>query len=371
MMEIGVLGCGGVIGRGVVASLAREGRRIRGGQRSACGLCPPGFEWKETDAANPNSLAEFCEGCHVVVNCLGPSYRYSEMVAHAAAAAGAVCVDTFGVMLGGEGRRAMPGGAPVVIGAGNVPGLTGILAAHLARYGFEKVDSLRVYCGGIDSCGFGAAVDILLSSLNGYGLSGQCLIDRAPVPEAPARMGKTIIPGFPEEVYVNPYVTWELADVADRFAVHEVHGYNVVSDESLRDSILRQLGALASRKDEQTLAQCAHGLMRDCEKAMFGKHPWYAVVAEAAGTAAGRPCAERIVVSTGESNRLTSRIAALAAEKALVSDMAPGVQWAWEFLDSREVIKALKHENDLARYSQVSLEAGEITNPGISEEGEL
>ncbi|MGW3369513.1 saccharopine dehydrogenase NADP-binding domain-containing protein [Streptosporangium canum] len=129
---IAVLGCYGAVGGAVVRRLREAGAgplrlggrdldRVRAligtgsggpaGAEAATGGAVPGAavpdaggmearagadEAVAVDLRDAAALAAFCEGCHVVVNCAGPSSRILDTVARAALAAGAHYVDVAG-----------------------------------------------------------------------------------------------------------------------------------------------------------------------------------------------------------------------------------------------------------------------------------
>jgi saccharopine dehydrogenase-like NADP-dependent oxidoreductase len=89
----------------------------------------------QADAANPRRLADLLAGARVVVNCVGPFYRYAPGVLAAAVRAGVTYVDicddddaTVHLLdMDGMARRE---GVRARIGMGWTPGISNLLAAH-------------------------------------------------------------------------------------------------------------------------------------------------------------------------------------------------------------------------------------------------
>ncbi|MEU9384351.1 saccharopine dehydrogenase NADP-binding domain-containing protein, partial [Streptomyces sp. NPDC048279] len=172
---IGVLGASGAVGRAAVRELRTLGHTgLRLGGRTASALCAVAEEnaaghdetvWADADAAD--GLRAFTEGCDIVLNCVGPTYRLRATVAFAALAAGAHCVDVAGDDPAAEDLA--KGGAParddrtVVLSAGALPGLSSLLPRWLAGQGLDGATALTAYCGGLETCSPTVAHDLMLS----------------------------------------------------------------------------------------------------------------------------------------------------------------------------------------------------------------
>src|SRR5207302_8403929 len=97
---------------------------------------------------DPRSLADFCEGCRVVVNCAGPSSVIGDRVARAAFAAGADYVDVAGERALHAQAVGLPAGRTALPGAGMMPGLSELLPRVLAHDHPRRTAHLRAWCGG-------------------------------------------------------------------------------------------------------------------------------------------------------------------------------------------------------------------------------
>ncbi|MZG14600.1 NAD(P)H-binding protein, partial [Streptomyces sp. SID5914] len=161
---IAVLGASGAVGRAAVRELRALGHTgLRLGGRTASALCavaeedPTGHDetvW--ADATAPDGLRALTEGCDIVLNCAGPTYRLRATVASAALAAGADCVDVAGddpaaedLLAAGDPAR---DGRTVVLSAGALPGLSSLLPRWLAGQGLDGVSALTAHCGGLETC---------------------------------------------------------------------------------------------------------------------------------------------------------------------------------------------------------------------------
>ena len=88
---IGILGCGGSVGRHATEKLLKAGYWILGGQRREPHRFSEyeKFSFLQVDVADRDSLCAFCRRCRMVINCVSPSFLYGGLIARIAAEAGA------------------------------------------------------------------------------------------------------------------------------------------------------------------------------------------------------------------------------------------------------------------------------------------
>ena len=137
---VALLGATGGVGRHALAHLLAWGDdTVRAGTRDPARLVAddPRVDVRAVDVTDPASLDAFCAGCHTVVNCAGPAATIGDTVARAAARGGAAYVDAAGDDPLHAAVSALPGAADrvAVLSAGLMPGLSGLLPAHLAATG--------------------------------------------------------------------------------------------------------------------------------------------------------------------------------------------------------------------------------------------
>jgi saccharopine dehydrogenase (NAD+, L-lysine-forming) len=101
------------------------------------------------DVFQPDSVAEFCAPCGVVVNCASPSFKVLDRVARGALAGGCHYVDPFGIKtvldgLLGEARRIEERGLVYLFSVGYVPGVHEVFM-RLVASGLDVVDEVRSY----------------------------------------------------------------------------------------------------------------------------------------------------------------------------------------------------------------------------------
>lgn len=110
----------------------------------------PALSSAGVDANQPQTVAEVVRGADVAVNCIGPFYRYGLSVLRAVLGEGVpyldVCDDVDATRelleLDGEVRSA---GAVAVIGMGNSPGVTNLLARFTAEQLLDETEAIDIF----------------------------------------------------------------------------------------------------------------------------------------------------------------------------------------------------------------------------------
>ncbi|MER5426486.1 saccharopine dehydrogenase NADP-binding domain-containing protein [Streptosporangium roseum] len=432
---IAVLGCYGAVGRSVVRRLREAGTgplRLGGRDldrvRALAGTGPGGPAGAEAatggaatgeavtgtagagavearagadeavavDLRDAAALAAFCEGCHVVVNCAGPSSRILDTVARAALAAGAHYVDVAGdaavrdrlaaagLPTGSAARRGPadhgsdgPGfagqgsdgpdsagqgsaghgsegrgsggrgraGRVVVLSAGMMPGLSALLPRHLAGQGFDRVDRLTAHVGGVDRFTNAAALDYVASLSGGYATPLAVWRGHQVIPRASRPRRGVELPHFPGRVNAYPYLSAEAERLARSLGFAEVEWSSVFDGELT-------LAALARLHDLD--ADTAAGeLVRASRLEAFGRTPYFQMVFRMEGEAAGRPVARTLVARAADSYELSAAVAVLAARAVLRGLVRPGLHEAADVLDAGAVFQALLDDPAVTRLEVV------------------
>ncbi|MFA3875827.1 saccharopine dehydrogenase NADP-binding domain-containing protein [Streptomyces sp. MMCC 100] len=354
---IGVLGASGAVGRAAVRELRALGHRgLRLGGRTAAALCevaeenPGGHDetvW--ADATAPDGLRAFTEGCDIVLNCGGPTYRLRATVASAALDAGAHCVDVAGddpaaedLLKGGDPAR---DARTVVLSAGALPGLSSLLPRWLAGQGLDSVAALTAYCGGLEPCSPTVAHDLMLSLSSGgadgaaYGEALAAVRGGRRVPRALRTDEDTAHPAFPGRVAVQPYLSGESERLAGCLGVDRLDWYNVHPGPAVRALLNLLPGRLAAGEDRDRLAE---RLILAAELDLAGRKPYYVMDFVLSGTASGAPATVGATLRTASSYRLTAAVGALAVDAVLRGGVPAGVRFACDVLDPDTVVRHLR-----------------------------
>jgi hypothetical protein len=361
---VAVVGAYGAVGRAACAQLVawgigplrvggRDGTRAG---RLAAELAAGGdpVEAGAVDVTDGDSLARFVEGSRAVLNCAGPAALIGDRVARAARAAGVDYVDAAGddELYAAMTALDWPAGRRVVISAGMMPGLTGLLPRALAA-GFGPVERLTGYVGGRDRFTVTAAHDFL-STLDGFGVAYGVWRDGAVVAGAATPLAEATVPGFPGPVSGTPYLSTEAMRVAAELAAAEATWYSVFAGERLRAAITR-----AGTGD-----QAAAELSRAADLDLFGAARYQTVTVVLAGADGA---ARTLVLRGTGASELTGCGAALAVRAVVDGSVEPGVHHAAEALDAR---KALVRLADCLAVGAIEVFDGEPAGDEV-EEGAL
>jgi hypothetical protein len=279
------------------------------------------------------SLDRFCEGCQVVVNCAGPSYRVLDRVALAAFAAGTDYVDPggneplyrrlAGLELKKEGRIA-------VLTAGMMPGLSGLLPRWLARQGFERVRLLTAYVGGRGRLTSTGAADYLLSLASAKSDSLAAWRDGAKVDRALGRLTDAVLPFFPPGVTAYPFFSAETERLARELGLNDVSWYNVFEGGHMLAALGRLQGAAVDHED---LSAVVSELSQAAELDLFGRDSYQLFVLQLDGDAGGCPVSRTVMLRATDAHALTGTVNAFAVCAVLGGEVAAGLHFAAEVLN--------------------------------------
>lgn len=356
------------------------------------------------DLRDAAALAAFCEGCHVVVNCTGPSSRILDTVARAALAAGAHYVDVAGDAAVRDRLAAagLPAGSTVHRGStgqgsrGHGSDGQGS-AGHnsdgqgSAGHGSDGQGSAGRGSGGHGSAGRGS---------DGHGSAGRDDAGRVVVLSAGMMPGlSALLPrhlagqGFDRvdrltahvggvdrftpaaaldyvaslsDGYATPLAVWRGHQVIPRASrprrgvelphfPGRVNAYPYLSAEAER--LARSLGfaevewssvfdgeltlAALARLHDLDADSAAGELVRTSRLEAFGRTPYFQMVFRMEGEAAGRPVTRTLVARAADSYELSAAVAVLAAGAVLRGLVRPGLHDAADVLDAGAVFQAL------------------------------
>jgi hypothetical protein len=345
---VAVLGATGVVGRAAVRMLTRLGLRdLRVGARDTARLdsiaLPPGAERYQVDADDPDSLAGFCSGTRVVLNCAGPSYLLLDRVARAALSAGSDYVDVSGDARAHrllEGSSLLGDGRIAMLGAGMLPGLANVVPRLLA----DDLTGTRlvVYAGGIESFSPASAGDLALSvdSSDNIGAAGDYYYGEALAAWSDGRRRRNALPigedveiaGFPGRVTTMPFLTADAERLARSAGLSELHWHNVLLGSALRLVLTRIRGRV--RSDAASLGAIVDEIRGAAERDLAGLDPFYLM----AFTLSGPVRTDTAVLRTESSFQLTAATAVRGVAAVLSGSVPPGVHYADEVLDPRDLI---------------------------------
>lgn len=366
---IGIIGAYGDVGLNAARMLYEWGKHpLRMGGRNAQGAKElysgefPQAEWLNVDIEDEQSLYAFVQGCTLIVNCAGPSYRTAARVAQACLEKSCRLVDA-GVdksmeALGRESGRPLT----VLYGAGATPGLSALLPRWLGQ-AFDRVDSLVCYTGVLNRFTAAAAQDYLA------GVSGS---DNQPLaawkdgicrPSALRRKQQVRLPFFPREVTLYPYIDREARFVASTLSLRDGEWY-ITGDGRHVPAVLDE-ARLAFSTDRQ------YAVKRLCEASALdsaGRQNYIRFLLQLIGSSSGSPIARTLILEAGQTSLLTGATAGAAAMAVLEGEVAAGVRPLAEISDPAKVVDRLRSANCI---NQFHVADGRLEDLLQAAEGEL
>ncbi|MEJ2626061.1 MAG: saccharopine dehydrogenase NADP-binding domain-containing protein [Pseudolabrys sp.] len=360
---IGVVGGSGAVGGAVLRNVAGFGAlRVSGRDRSRVALAlaqeaEGSGEAYAVDPTDRQAVRRFCEGCDVVINCAGPSCRLLDSVATAAIEAGAHYVDPGGDdplhrILSLKEHR----GTSVILSAGMLPGLSGLLPARLLGH-FDAIERLTGYAGGLDRFSPAGAEDFLVSLSNGFGWGGMCIRQGEMRPSDGPAGDQIKLPLATFVAEAHPFVSTEFQRVCRRLGVPNGDWYNVFAGRHVIDFLRHMQGSGASR-GSNAKPGVVNGLVDASELDVAGRTPQQIIVIEAVGRKSDRSIVRTIAVRAGSGAELTGSMAACAALAVLGGRTPAGVHYAADILSPEVALDQIKEWQPDFRY--MVLEGGAI-----------
>ena len=349
---IGIIAAHGAVGRAAAAHLAAWNR----GPILTAGRDPSRADVL-LDLDDAAALADFCEQVTVTVNCAGPSYQIMDRVARAALAVGSHYVDPGGDDPVHDLLTADRGIAnAVVLSAGMLPGLTGLLPRALAAGAVSEPTALTGYVGGRDRFTAVAAADYLASLHNGFGRPNQAWRAGRRGEQALSPLFDVDLPHFPDAAAAHPYLSTEMERLARRLRLSDLTFYNVFLGKHL-------LAALAEPAGEDSAARLAAAADLD----LLGRDPHQRLVFHLDARDGTRTA---LVLSGRGASELTGATVALAVCAVLDGAVPSGVHFAADVLDPVWAVERLRTAAAVRAIEVFQTVAGRGTESGF-EEGEL
>ncbi|MEY9975117.1 saccharopine dehydrogenase NADP-binding domain-containing protein [Lysinibacillus sp. RC79] len=366
--KIGIIGYNGTVGQAAVRYL-KDKYPLRCGSRSEHKEHSQSYkfmEYMQVDIYDQIALETFCTGCTIVLNCAGPSYSIIDRVAQAAKKTGAHYVDAFGADLLEKKFMQQESTNIMILSAGSFPGLSGILPCLLAQEGFDQIDNIIGYAGGEEAYSKGAAADIMLSSIYGFGTANAFYKDEKIVRDiAQTEKINVTINGEENAVYAQRYITNETIRLAKKLHIPEAHWHNIYPNKAVFSLLQQACILLAMKNTPEHLHQIVDDLM--AKLTIFPvRQTWYTLVIEMIGKYQQQPIRRQAQLLCQNSFTISGIICALSVE-AIIEGMIQesGIYWACDILNPSIVMRELHEQCAIEDFiitshteNDVSLEEG-------------
>ncbi|MEV5409704.1 saccharopine dehydrogenase NADP-binding domain-containing protein [Thermopolyspora sp. NPDC052614] len=286
------------------------------------------------DCHDDGALDRFAAGCHVLVNCSGPSRSIADRAAWAASRAGAHYIDA-----GGDdalhrllGPDATARGRAVVLSAGLRPGLTGLLP-RWAAHAFDQVRSLTAYLAVLDRFTRTAADDYVRGADDGVTRPLAAWRD-GPRPRTLTRRTGVTLPFLPAEATLLPYLDTEGVRLAEALGLSHGDWHTALVGEHVRVAFDR----VHTLDREQAVTALCEAARLDAA----GRTPFAVFLAQLDGVVDGTPASRTVLCRGPGSGELTGAVTALSAVAAARGEVPPGRHFAADVLDPVTTINRLR-----------------------------
>ena len=355
-----LLGSTGAVGQSCLDVLTRRGDaslviagRDEARLREAASGIHANVEIAPLDIADASAVSVAVGHCDVVINCAGPSQRFSADVASAAIAAGVPYVDP-----GGDHtllhRLAAPGTrVPVVLQAGAQPGLSGLLLRVFALHRPDRIDSVTAWCGGLQQLTTASVLEYVASLYSTNSHPGAVLRDGVIRRGSHDECEPAPPQYFPDPVMVRPHLDAETIAVAADLGIGSISWMNVF--DGVHTTRAMQLLAVGGERPrgQAELAPVLAAAKLD----LFGRQPYFSIVARAHGSVG----TTTVAFSCPDSYRITGALTAFAAQH--VASMPAGAQPFWSIDEPQRALDFLTEtvpEAELSLVDDSMIEEGTL-----------
>jgi hypothetical protein len=217
-----------------------------------------------------------------------------------------------------------------VVGAGVLPGLSGLVPRWLAAPALDPPTTLTAYVATLDRMTPSSAREFLLS-VAGDSRANAGWRAGARVAGALEPLHRVRLPFFPGEVTAYPYLSAETERLARAAGLDEVRWYHVFEADGRVVAALGRLQQELRRGADP--AALAVELVRAVDMEMFGRAPAQQLVFGLDGRARGEPASRVAVLRAASTYELTATVTALAVAAVLRGAVPAGAHLAAEVLD--------------------------------------
>lgn len=251
--EIGILGCGGYIGKYATEKLLRLGFHVNGAQRKEPQNIEinDNFRFVTVDVKDKQQLDTFIQSCNIVVNCISPSYLYGKLVKDAVCEQNKIYVDPSDMSFEKDGESVT---GRCVASCGYIPGMAEFFPYILFQQNFDEIERIIAYQGGFDGCSPGAFVDMILGAGN-KNLHGDAYILNGKITPLSTDFKKTYkIPFTQEKVIFKPVINQDSVMLQKKINSKE-HYFFCTYDNMETLSFFMKLLIEVARYDKNTAAE--------------------------------------------------------------------------------------------------------------------
>ena len=325
MKLIGIIGCGGKIGKDICRYLHSK-YRLKGGQRHKPGslMYLDNFTWEKLDIYDKDQLDSFCYGCDMVINCAGPAYIISKTIAESAANAGAVYLDVSDALASEKeflDEKMQTG--EFVIAAGYNPGIVGMLIRSLSEH-FDTIDSIRGISGGDEAFTAISCIDIALSGESGSA-SSDSYWENGAFHKSDDRFRLDYCDAVEKKVYMKRFISNEIAMLLVENNAKRLEWFDISENNGAGMAAMKYYSLREKYDINEVISRLSESIAKS--QPSVGSE-WSVLDITADGEKDGEYISVHIRMELGGTYGITALAVAETAEKVLESERRTGLIWA-------------------------------------------
>ena len=225
------------------------------------------------------------------------------------------------------------------MGTGFVAGLSAILPIYYGKKFFDSVSSVICFQGSREPASRNSITDIILSSVTDSGHPACCYEKGSIVPYTDIESRKQEVTGFPEAVYLKPYLSNEMHQAAEKGGFEKLVWFNAIPDDEI-EAIASDMFGGADNSAIEPNSPKVENYLRVFNTIAETRPHWNVLAYEMTGTKNGSEVTKRIICRIKNGYMVCAAIASLAAQALLKSEIN-GVHWCFEAVSGEEAVELL------------------------------
>lgn len=336
--KILILGATGNVGSKVFKRIEDEKYNVVG---TTSKIDKTGEKIQLLNVEDDKRLFEYIRNCDIVINCIGPSYKYKNKIIDISNRLDKGYIDIFGGQILEKSLKNARRNVSI-INAGYEPGVMSIILKKFSNFFSDPDISINLFSGGNEFGGYAAFSDIILSTINGYNKSDY-YIKNGVVTRANSegisntKRGKVIEPNY------RLYLTKEMEKFAEKYNVPNLYSYKQVYD--VIDNLILETCIMLFKLKE--IDNPDNIILESYEKTYnISFINEFHIKAELLKQG---ELIDKIELKIKNTSSLISILVMIILEKMLRGEIPNGGYWAFEIVNYDELINKLNIINDNTR----------------------
>ncbi|AZS28119.1 saccharopine dehydrogenase family protein [Butyricimonas faecalis] len=354
---IGIIGGNSKVGIAAIDYLIMEtnatlligGRNLSKGEKQASRF-PDRITAVEVDIFDTPALNNFCQQCHIIINLAGPTLKIMDRIALAALSNNCHYIDIGGYdllleALMSKSEEIKEKGLVFVVGAGWMPGVSGIFPKSVIENSLKELDTIntvKIYYGASEAWSYNSCMDLTWSlSLKSNGIFKQ---GKWQLVSPSKHTQKVFFPPLHKSKYTTPYFDNQLKLVAQDLKAPFFGNYVIINSK------LSMLSSLFIKIFLHGNTRCAAKIMEKEARISSRKGSWGLIYCVVEGMKNNLKKQITAYIYENDNYKPTGTVSAIAANFVLQNRIEKGLGYLCHKIDPHHFMSELKSQNIIARY---------------------